>query len=129
MTAFKSQLQADPERIVSGLADRFGISVPKASNDYLDDDADPALVEVKKQMAEQARLVADLQNQLATSAQTSEIETETFGASKPSMVMLSIRNKFSITHWLITLTMWKQRSRLGVSIKDFQPLLPTALLD
>jgi hypothetical protein len=76
---FKSQLQADPERIVSGLADRFGISVPKASNDYLDDDADPALVEVKKQMAEQARLVADLQNQLATSAQTSEIEKKLLG--------------------------------------------------
>lgn len=78
---FKSQLQADPERIVTGLAERFNISVPRTGvdSDYSDDDADPALVEVKKQMAEQARQMALLQNQLATSAQTSEIEKKLAG--------------------------------------------------
>ena len=78
---FKQQLQADPQRIVTGLAERFEVNISPtgASDDYSDDDADPALVEVKKQMAEQARQVAYLQNQLATSAQTTEIEAKLAG--------------------------------------------------
>lgn len=79
---FKSQLQQDPHRIVTGLAERFEVNISPtgaAAGDYSDDDVDPALVEVKKQMAEQARQVAHLQTQLATSAQTSEIEAKLAG--------------------------------------------------
>jgi len=80
---FKHQLQTDPNRIVTGLAERFqvNISPTRASDDYPDDDpeADSELVEVKKQVAETTRQMALLQNQLATKAHESEIETKLSG--------------------------------------------------
>jgi hypothetical protein len=80
---FKTQLRDDPERIVSGLAERFqvNISPTRASDDYPDDDSesDSELVEVKKQVAELSRQIAHQQNQLATKAHENEIETKLAG--------------------------------------------------
>jgi len=72
---FKAQLQRDPQGTITGLAERFNVTSPGASDeDYSDDGVDPALAEVRNQLAEQQRKFDALQSQLATNAQTQEIE-------------------------------------------------------
>ena len=67
-------MQSEPERIISGLADRFNVSITGAHEDYSDDNVDPALAEVRKQVEMANRQIDALQTQLATTAQTTEIE-------------------------------------------------------